>query len=241
MTQELRGIAAGDDGPGAGPTSDSRRRRLIIGVGLVLAAVLVVLVVSGSLDSVREEFREDVMRERIEGWGLFGPIGFVLVMWATQPFGVPGVVYMVPASLVWSAPVAIGLSWIGNMGASWLAFEATRRVGREWVDQRIPDRLRRFDDRLSAGGVLPIVLVRVVTGQIPAADWLLGVSSVKRRDFLLGTGLGILPAIVLIVVYGADLIEWLRERPLALLGLVVFAVGRRLPGWWQRRRHAAGG
>lgn len=33
--------------------------------------------------------------------GVVGPLVFIGIMWATQPFGVPGVVYMVPAGLIW--------------------------------------------------------------------------------------------------------------------------------------------
>jgi len=48
--------------------------------------------------------------------GILGPIIFVLLMWCTQPLGVPGFVYMVPAGIVWPYPLAIALSWIGNIG-----------------------------------------------------------------------------------------------------------------------------
>lgn len=210
---------------------------------LALAAVAVVavgfVIWAFATGRAQPHLDEDVVRARIESWGVFAPIGFVLVMWLVQPFGVPGVIFMIPASLVWSAPVAIVLSWIGNMGASWLAFEVTRGVGRDWVSERIPERLHRFDERLSAGGVWPILLLRVLTGQLPAADWLLGVSSVRRRPFLVGTGLGILPGIVVTVVFGADLIGWLRDNRGIGLALLLFAIGRRLPRWIRNRRSRA--
>ena len=170
----------------------------------------------------------EVFKERIRSWGPWGPLLFILAMWMIQPFGVPGLVFMVPASLVWSAPAAIALSWVGNMGSSFLAFEFTRRVGHEWVRDRIPPKLQRFDARLAAGGVWPVLALRVVTGQIPPADWLLGVSSVKRGAFLIGTGLGIIPGIVLIVVYGADVLEWLQGHPLLAAALIVLMVVRRV-------------
>ncbi len=198
--------------------------------GVLVLVVIAVAVISGAASAIVAEFDAETLRARIESWGVFGPVGYLLIMWLVQPFGVPGFVFMVPASVVWNTPAAIVLSWVGNMGASWIAFEFTRRVGRDWVETRIPDRVRRYDDRLTAGGIWPIVLLRLVTGQLPAADWLLGVSSVRRSDFLIGTGIGIVPGIIVIVVYGADLLSWLAARPgpsaVAVL-FVAFRIGFR--------------
>lgn len=195
---------------------------------LALGVVLLLAIIGWRLGWFDGLSDEEVFKERINSWGVWGPVGFVLAMWLIQPLGVPGVFFMVPASLVWSTPVACALAWVGNMGASWLAFEFTRSVGRDWVQERIPPRLRRFDDRIEAGGVWPVLVLRLVTGQIPPADWLLGVSSVKRVPFLIGTGLGIIPGLVLIVAYGADLIGWLSENPIALVAVVAIAVTRRV-------------
>ncbi len=214
------------------------RRSLQIVAALALLAIVAWAIASGTAGEFLEE---DALRDRIRSWGALGPLVFVASMWAIQPFGLPGVLFMVPASVVWSAPVAILLSWIGNMGASWIAFEVTRRVGQDWVSERIPDGLHRYDQRIAKGGVWPVLLLRLVTGQVPAADWLLGVSSVRRVPFLIGTGIGIIPGIVLTVLYGADVFGWLREHPAAALVLIVFAVGRRLVRWQRSRRKAMAG
>lgn len=165
--------------------------------------------------------------------GAFGPLLFVGVMWLTQPLGVPGAVFMLPAGAVWPTPTAVALCWVGNMGASWLAFTYARRLARDWVVERIPARLRRYDDRLADGGVLPIVVLRLVFGQIPAADWLLGVTKVSARRFLIGTAIGIVPGILLFVILGGGLLDLWASIPLAVqvagVGAVTLAlVARRV-------------
>ncbi len=229
------------DGTDSDPLAVGRRGRrgrrwAFVLAGALVGLALIWLIVSGAAGFFLEE---EALRQRIESWGALAPIGFVLAMWIVQPVGVPGVVFMVPASLVWSAPTAIALSWIGNMGASWIAFEVTRSVGQEWVSRRIPERLHRFDDRLVGGGAWPVFVLRIVTGQLPAADWLLGVSSVRRGPFLLGTALGILPGIVVTVLYGADLIGWLRDHPGAAVLVVALLLGRGALRWRRGRRQVA--
>ena len=172
--------------------------------------------------------------------GVVGPVIFILVMWLTQPLGVPGFVYMVPAGIVWPYPLAIALSWIGNLGASYIAFSFARWFARDWVKARIPPRMHRYDDRLEEGGVIPIVLLRLVFGQLPPADWLLGVTKVSQRNFLIGTAIGIIPGVILFVVVGGGLIDLLRDIPraarLILIGIIIVAaIGRRM---WARCRRA---
>ncbi len=165
------------------------------------------------------------VEELLTETGVWGPVLFVAVMWITQPLGVPGAVYMLPAGVVWPAPTAVALCWVGNMGSSLLAFAYARRLARDWVATRIPPRLRRYDDRLAEGGVLPIVVLRLVFGQIPAADWLLGVTKVTTQRFLVGTAIGIVPGIIVFVVLGGGLLELWGRIPLsAQIGAAVTAV-----------------
>ena len=170
--------------------------------------------------------------------GILGPIIFVLLMWCTQPLGVPGFVYMVPAGIVWPYPLAIALSWIGNIGASYIAFMFARWFARDWVRYRIPPRMHRYDDRLEQGGLRPVILLRLVFGQLPPADWLLGVTKVTQRNFLIGTGIGIIPGVVFFVVAGGSLVDVLRDMPILArritIGILIgLAVGRRV---WKRRK-----
>jgi uncharacterized membrane protein YdjX (TVP38/TMEM64 family) len=198
-----------------------------LGALLFVVGVAAAIAVTGLGDRLGDvESVETFLRDR--GW--VGPVVFVLVMWGLQPLGVPGVVFMVPAAVVWPAPVAMALSWIGNMGASFIAFAFARWVAREWAQARLPGRVRRWDARLAAGRVSDIVLLRVVTGQLTPADWLLGISSVRVRPFLIGTGVGIIPVIVIVVVAGASVGGWLFAEPVRWGSAVAVVVAGALAG-----------
>ena len=207
----------------------STRTRLLAAAATVTAVGLFLLL--GGWDLLSDPDRViDLLRD--SGW--VGPVVFVLSMWIIQPFGLPGVFFMLPAAVVWPAPVAVALSWVGNMAASTTAFLFARWVGRDWVSQRIPPRIAHWDDRLAQGGVWPVILLRVVTGQLPPADWFLGVSKVSFRTFFVGTAIGIIPGIIVAVVVGGSALTWALERP-ALLALAAFATGLAGALWWTRR------
>lgn len=217
--------------------SPSMNRKVVALVGLAVVASLAVA--SGGYGWATGEGNIETL---LTDNGLVGPLIFVLVMWLTQPLGLPGLVFMVPAGIVWPYPLAIALSWIGNMGASYVAFVFARWLGRDWVQARIPKRMHRYYDRLETGGVGVVVLLRLVFGQLPPADWLLGVSKVDTRTFLIGTGIGIIPGVVFFVVAGGGLFDYFREMPtetrrIMIGGLVALVVARRV--WVRRKRKAA--
>ncbi len=116
------------------------------------------------------------------------------------------------------------------MGASYIAFSFARWSARDWVTVRIPSRMHRYDDRLETGGIWPVVLLRLVFGQLPPADWLLGVTKVSTRNFLIGTGIGIIPGVVLFVIAGGGLIEFFTDLSTStrriLLAVIVTVGGR---------------
>lgn len=212
-------------------------RKVVVAAGVAVVAGAAVAL--GGFDWVMGDGNVEGL---LTDTGVVGPLVFVLVMWLTQPLGIPGLVYMVPAGIVWPYPLAIALSWIGNMGASYIAFAFARWFGKDWVQVRIPKGMHKYDARLEHGGVGVVVLLRLVFGQLPPADWLLGVSKVSTRNFLIGTGIGIIPGVVLFVVAGGGLFEYLRELPTDtrrfVIGVVVaLAVSRRV--WMRRKRRAA--
>jgi uncharacterized membrane protein YdjX (TVP38/TMEM64 family) len=202
------------------------RPRLFVILGVLAAGALFVAL--GGWDFIRDSDRvEEFFTER----GALGPIVFVLAMWALQPAGVPGAIFMVPAAVVWPLPTAMGLSFVGNMGASTIAFLMARYLVYDWAQARMPDRLRTWDERIESGGIIQVMLLRVVTGQFTPADWLLGVSKVQLRAFFAGTAIGIIPGIVLVTTLGGGIVELLGDRRVRLplvIALVAFGIVRRL-------------
>ncbi len=211
--------------------------RRLIAFGVLMVAVGLVVLLGGWAWLTEDGNVEDLLTDT----GVVGPIIFVLVMWLTQPLGVPGFVYMVPAGIVWPDPLAIVLSWIGNMGASYLAFVFARWFAKDWVQARIPAGMHRYDRQLAEGGVWPVILLRLVFGQLPPADWLLGVSKVSTTNFLIGTGVGIIPGVVLFVVAGGGMFDYLADmstttRRIVIAVVVALVIVRRVR---LRRRRAA--
>lgn len=210
-----------------------RGLRWAIVVGVVGAVIGLVWV--GAFEPLRDP-------DRVEEWlrdaGVWGQLLYVLGFLALQPLSLPGAVLVIPATFVWPAWQVFLLSWIGGLLASTVAFSVARWLGRDWVDARLPDRFRKWDDRLAEHGLLATIALRLVTGYAPAADWLLGVSSVTVPQFLVGTAIGLIPITAGMSWFGDDAVRAAQSAPLLLAPIIGLAVAVGALVRVRRRRSA---
>lgn len=197
-------------------------------------AVAVLLAVRlGLVDVLRD-------RDRLESFltdsGPVGPLAYVLAFTAAQPISLPGAVLIVPATFVWSGWTVFLLSWLGGMIASTIGFVIARWIARDWVQDRLPERLLSWNDRIGDHGTRAIIWLRIVTGYAPAADWLLGVSTVTMHQFLLGTGIGLVPTTALWAFLGDDAVRLAGRLPWVAAGVGALAL---LVGFVRSRRRTA--
>lgn len=177
------------------------RTRVRLGVlGLIVIAVIAAALLGAFAPLGDEERIEELLADS----GPVGPILYVVSFVALQPLSLPGALLVIPATFVWEAWVVFALSWAGGMVASCVGFATARWFGREWVDERLPQRFRVWDNRLSDHGTRNTILLRVVTGFAPPADWVLGLSHVRVRQFLVGTAIGLVPGTAALAFLGDD-------------------------------------
>ncbi len=179
-----------------------RRRRLVV-IGLVVTA-FVVARRSGLTDLLGDEER---LEELVDEGGWIAPFAYTLVFTLLVPVGVPGLVFVLPAAVVFPAPVAIVVCLVAGYASSGAGVWFARTVGRETVEARMPASFRKWDERIARRGLLAVVGLRTVTYLAAPADWLLGLSSISTRTIVIGTGVGLIPPTVLYVVAGGGVLD----------------------------------
>ena len=187
----------------------------------LLLVVFVLLLIFGVFDFLHD-------RERIENFfndsGLFGPVLYVLAFVAAQPLSLPGAALIIPATFVWDWWEVFAYSMLGGIIASSLGFSISRWLAQDWVRRRLPQRFIGWEKRFVDHALLSTIALRLVTGYAPAADWFLGISKVRWREFVIGTILGLIPATFLFSYYGDDTVRWVQNAPLIAVAVVLTAV-----------------
>ena len=178
------------------------RALLLIGAALLAAAAHL----SGLTD-------RESLEALFTGSPLWGPILFVALFSLLQPFGFPGLLFMATSTLIWPLGFAFLLNWAGCVGAGCVGFGFARFVGREWVERRLPARMRDFEARIQDRAFRTVLMIRLTTYLIQPAHWALGLSPVKFGPFLLATAMGFIPLTVFWTFAGGNALRWLDDQP----------------------------
>jgi uncharacterized membrane protein YdjX (TVP38/TMEM64 family) len=138
---------------------------------------------------------------------------------------------MVPVLLLITATgIAFGpvlgplYAMLGSLASASIGFAIGRWVGPRRVEYWGGERIRRVTGALRRNGTLAVYLIRKVPAPFTLVNIVVGASTVRYRDFLVGTLLGMLAIVVALAGFGYQLTELLREpspQGLMVAGLFV--------------------
>lgn len=182
-----------------------------IAIAALVASLIAWVYVSGTY----QEFDPATMRVWFRDAGAWGGLLFIAAYSVLQPFGVNGLVFLLSAPLIWSPTDAFLLNWAGTVGTGLFSYAGARFVVRDWLQERLPRWVRRFDDRLQTHGFRTVLLLHLIFYTTPSVQWALGVSRVGFFPLLAGTVLGVAPFTLLMTLFGIRINAWLEEHPVA--------------------------
>jgi len=128
----------------------------------------------------------------------------------------------------------------GSLASAALLYEIGRGLRASILRKRLTPRLRLLGARLARRGFPAIVFVRIVpVAPYSVVNLIVGAARIRRRDYLLGTALGMLPGIAVNALF-VDRIVALVDRPQwATLGALVLALAVALALLYLLRRRVA--
>jgi uncharacterized membrane protein YdjX (TVP38/TMEM64 family) len=208
-------------------------RRQILALG-GLAALLLIAWQLGFFERLEPES----LREFVASAGPWAPVVYVVLFSCFEAIGVPGFLFIGAAVAIWPLWTAFALIWVGSVGAACVGFLFARTIGRDFVTAHMPERLRRFDARLTRSGLRWVIGLRLVTYLAAPAHWLVGLSGVRFRTALLGSIIGFAPGSFVWALTGHAIVTWLFDQPARLwIGLgALIALAIALYRLYQRKR-----
>jgi phospholipase D1/2 len=204
-----------------------RHKGVLILVGVVIAVSLLIVLTPVDQAFNREWVGGVIESVRSSPLGLAGVTGLFIVL-ASIGFPITVLIAVLGATLpaAWAIPLCI----VGVIGAS-LPGYVLARAARDRIDAHLSSAvLRRLESRLRDHGVLAVAIVRnVPVAPFAVMNIALATLGCSAMSYLLGTVLGMLPGMVVIILFGSEIRNVITDpTPLAvarLIGVGVLLVG----------------
>lgn len=173
----------------------------------------------------RELIQPEVLGAHIEAAGFWAPLIFMAVYTAGICLFIPGTLLTAVGAALFGPYWGFLYVWIG-------AFWIGRTLGRDFAASVIGDRLRKYDDAIERNGFATVLYLRLVYFPFTPMNFGMGLTKVRFRDYVAGTGLGILVGTFIFTFFFGTLKEiwaagdWgrlLSAKVLFSIGLFVFS------------------
>ncbi|MCX6665279.1 MAG: VTT domain-containing protein [Euryarchaeota archaeon] len=207
----------------------------------LLGLIIVVLIFSVMYNVQLKEFFLTI-RNWIQSLGFWAPLGYIGIYIILTVVALPGLLLGIIAGSVFGSVVGIILVSISSTLSAGIAFIIARHFARDSAERWLSShtRLQQLDDLTEKHGALIVALARL-NFLLPfnLLNYAFGLTKVSFKTYLFWSWLCMLPAIILVVVFG-DLftesvlvgkISWMSIgvviTAVCLLGIVVFAAQKK--------------
>ncbi len=173
-----------------------------------LAAVMVLaagLYAIGRETGLSDGLSPSALRLRIGGTGLWGMAVFVAAFTVGLFLHVPGLLFVGAGIAVYGRLLGGVLSFGAAVIAVTASFLAVRTIGGQALAAMGTPLMRRLLDRLDAHPILTAAALRLIFLMSPPLNYALGLSTIRFRDYLAGSALGL----VLPIAAASLLFDWL--------------------------------
>ena len=201
-------------------------------VALVTAVVAASTVAVPSLEQLRTRFGDH---------GPWAVLLFAGLYAAVSLTPLPKTVFSIAAGAVFGFRVGLTVVLLGADIGAIAAFYLARTLGFDAVRRLAGTRVERFDSHVARRGLWAVLAARLVpVVPFTAVNYLAGLTTLRVRDFVLGTVVGILPATAAAVAIGAY-----GSRPgswpfLVSVALLLLLAGIGVAAGIRRRRRSGG-
>ena len=208
-----------------------KSKAIILAIGLfcIIATVIGIALLSG------------IDRSQLQLWlqqmGIWAPVLYILIYSIATICILPSTPLNLTGGAIFGSVWGTVWTSIAAILAAVLAFGFSRTIGRSFVAQKLAGKWESIDREMQQGGFFYMFAIRLLP-LIPygIVNFAAGLTSIKFRDYFLGTLLGTVPGILPFVMMGAGLTALKQGDVLPLLvGLALTGMLVGTATWYRRR------
>ena len=202
------------------PTKNSTKAlvKAVLFVAFMIAAISII-----RFTPVKSYLTPAALGRFLEAVGFWAPVVYMIIYTVGVCLFVPGTLLTGLGAAIFGAYWGFLFVWIGAMLGAGAAFFIGRTLGREFAASLIGDRLKKYDDAIERNGFATVLYLRLVYFPFTPMNFGMGLTKVHFRDYLFGTGLGIIVGTFIFTFFIGTLKEvWVSGNWGELLSFKVF-------------------
>ena len=208
-----------------------KSKTIILAIGLfcIIATVIGLVLLSG------------IDRSQLQLWlqqmGIWAPVLYILIYSIATICILPSTPLNLTGGAIFGAVWGTVWTSIAAILAAILAFGFSRTIGRSLVERKLAGKWESIDREMQQGGFFYMFAIRLLP-LIPygIVNFAAGLTSIKFRDYFLGTLLGTVPGILPFVIMGSGLTALKQGDVLPMLvGLALTGMLVGTATWYRRR------
>lgn len=164
--------------------------------GLIKALIFLAFVISAigliRLTPVKDYLTTEALTAFLENAGFWAPVVYITIYAVGVCLFLPGTLLTGLGAAIFGAYWGFIYVWIGAMLGASGAFLIGRTLAREFASSLIGDKLKKYDDAIERNGFATVLYLRLVYFPFTPMNFGMGITKVRFKDYIFGTGLGII-------------------------------------------------
>jgi uncharacterized membrane protein YdjX (TVP38/TMEM64 family) len=141
---------------------------------------------------IREVLTAEFFGRIVDSAGIWAPFLYMILYAVGVCLFLPGTLLTGLGAAVFGPYWGFVYVWIGAMLGAGAAFFIGRFLGREFAASLIGDKLKKYDEAIEKNGFATVLYLRLIYFPFTPMNFGMGLTRVPFRDYIFGTGLGIM-------------------------------------------------
>lgn len=175
---------------------------------ILIVVCIAALIAAGRLTGAHQYLTPEHVRGLVQDAGVWGYVLFVVIFALGELLHVFGLIFVAAGVYAFGQTTGLVLGIIGGIVAVCVSFLVMRAVGGRAFTRIDRPWIRRMMKRLDTRPVLTVIVLRLVLIMHPSLNYLLALTSIRFRDYLIGSAIGLVPPISLFVFFFDWFVRW---------------------------------
>jgi uncharacterized membrane protein YdjX (TVP38/TMEM64 family) len=178
-----------------------------------------------------------LLQEWLDNVGLVNAALIYIVLYAVRPLILfPATLLTIASGLIFGPWLGTLFTIIGENASANFGFSLVRWFGRESVASHSTPLISRWDEKLKQNGLVSVMTMRLIMLPFDAVNFSCGLTSIRHRDYAIGTFIGILPSLIGFVLLGGIAAPGVHNRTLVIILSALFMlIGFSIAHYLKRR------